>query len=94
MVAFGCFTFIVLSYAHIFTIVLRISSEQRQHRAFSTCLPHLVVVSLYVSTGMFAYLKPPFISSKSLNLVVAVLYSVVPPTLNPFIYSLRNQELK
>ncbi|XP_052635512.1 olfactory receptor 14A16-like [Harpia harpyja] len=92
--AVGCFTFIVLSYGQIFRAVLRIPSEQGQHKAFSTCLPHLAVVSLFVSTAMFAYLKPPSISSSSLNLLVAVLYSVVPPALNPLIYSMRNHEIK
>nr|XP_025977383.1 olfactory receptor 14J1-like [Dromaius novaehollandiae] len=92
--AFGCFVFIVLSYVQIFTAVLRIPSEQGRHKAFSMCLPHLVVVSLFVSTVMFASLKPPSISSPALDLVVAVLYSVVPPAVNPLIYSMRNKELK
>ncbi|XP_054043238.1 olfactory receptor 14J1-like, partial [Rissa tridactyla] len=91
---FGCFVFIVLSYVQIFRAVLRIPSEQGRHKAFSTCLPHLSVVSLFLSTAMFAYLKPPSISSPVLDLVVAVLYSVLPPALNPLIYSMRNQELK
>ncbi|XP_032533088.1 olfactory receptor 14A16-like [Chiroxiphia lanceolata] len=91
---FACFVFIVFSYVQIFRAVLRVPSQQGRHKAFSTCLPHLAVVSLFVSTGPFAYLKPPSISSPSLDLVVSVLYSVVPPALNPFIYSLRNQELK
>uniref|UniRef100_A0A8B9ZBL3 Olfactory receptor n=1 Tax=Buteo japonicus TaxID=224669 RepID=A0A8B9ZBL3_9AVES len=91
---FGCFVFIVLSYVQIFMVVLRIPSEQGRHKAFSMCLPHLAVVSLFVSTGMFACLKPPSISSPSLDLVVAFLYSVVPPAVNPLIYSMRNQELK
>ncbi|XP_040434006.1 olfactory receptor 14C36-like [Falco naumanni] len=90
----GCFIFIVLSYVQIFRAVLRIPSEQGRHKAFSTCLPHLAVVSLFLSTAMFAHLKPPSISSPSLDLVVAVLYSVVPPALNPLIYSMRNHELK
>ncbi|KAM6032980.1 olfactory receptor 14C36-like [Theristicus caerulescens] len=93
-VDFGCFVFIVVSYVQIFRAVLRIPSEQGRHKAFSTCLPHLAVVSLFVSTAMFAYLKPPSTSSPSLDLVVAVLYSVVPPAVNPLIYSMRNQELK
>ncbi|KAM6364688.1 olfactory receptor 14A16-like [Pluvialis apricaria] len=80
--------------AQIFRAVLRIPSEQGQHKAFSTCLPHLAVLSLFLSTGMISNLKPPSISSPSLNLVVAVLYTVVPPTLNPLIYSMRNKELK
>jgi len=69
-------------------------SEQGQHKAFSTCLPHLAVVSLFVSAGFFSYLKPSSISFPSLDLVVAVLYSLVPPTLNPIIYSVRNKDIK
>ncbi|XP_068521785.1 olfactory receptor 14C36-like [Anas acuta] len=91
---FGCFVFIVLSYVEIFRAVLRMPSEQGRHKAFSTCLPHLAVVSLFVSTAVFANLKPPSISSPSLDLVVTLLYSVVPPVVNPLIYSMRNQELK
>ncbi|XP_054237668.1 olfactory receptor 14A16-like [Indicator indicator] len=92
--AFVCFILIMLSYVQIFRAVLRIPSQQGRHKAFATCLPHLVVVSLFLTTGFFAYLKPPSISSPSLDLVVSVLYSVVPPAVNPLIYSLRNQELK
>ncbi|XP_064495440.1 olfactory receptor 14J1-like [Pseudopipra pipra] len=91
---FGGFIFIVFSYVQIFRAVLRIPSQQGRHKAFSTCLPHLAVVSLFVSTAIFAYLKPPSISSPSLDLALSVLYSVVSPALNPFIYSLRNQELR
>ncbi|KAM6033387.1 olfactory receptor 14I1-like [Chlamydotis macqueenii] len=80
--------------AQIFRAVLRIPSEQGRHKAFSTCLPHLAVVSLFISTGTFAYLEPPSISSSLLDLVVSFLYSVVPPAVNPLIYSMRNQELK
>ncbi|KFP55746.1 Putative olfactory receptor 14L1, partial [Cathartes aura] len=82
------------SYVQIFRAVLRIPSEQGRHKAFSTCLCHPAVVSLFVSTGTFAYLKPPSISSPLLDVVVAVLYLVVPPAVNPLIYSKRNQELK
>ncbi|XP_032532920.1 olfactory receptor 14J1-like [Chiroxiphia lanceolata] len=92
--ALGCFVFIVFSYVQIFRAVLRIPSQQGRHKAFSTCLPHLAVVSLFLSTGTFAYLKPPSISSLTLDLALSVLYSVVSPALNPLIYSLRNQELK
>ncbi|KFP12754.1 Olfactory receptor 14J1, partial [Egretta garzetta] len=93
-IEFGCFIFTVLSYVRIFRAVLRIPSQQGWYKVFSTCLPHLAVVSLVIGTGLFAYLKSPSISSPSLDLVVAVLYSVVPPTLNPVMYSMRNQELK
>ncbi|NXE85086.1 O14AG protein, partial [Cochlearius cochlearius] len=89
-VGFGCFVFVVLSYVQIFRVVLRIPSEQGRHKAFSMCLPHLAVVSLFLSTAVFAHLKPRSISSPSLDVVVAVLYSVFPPSVNPLIYSMRN----
>ncbi|KAF1558150.1 Olfactory receptor 14A16, partial [Eudyptula albosignata] len=92
--ALGCFVFIMVSYVQILRAVLRIPSEQGRHKAFSTCLPHLAVVSLFLSTGMFAHLKPRSISSPSLDLMVSFLYSVIPPAVNPLIYSMRNQELK
>uniref|UniRef100_A0A8U7NLB5 Uncharacterized protein n=1 Tax=Corvus moneduloides TaxID=1196302 RepID=A0A8U7NLB5_CORMO len=91
---FGCFVFMLFSYVQISRAVLRIPSEQGRHKAFSMCLPHLAVLSLFLSTGFFAYLKPPSISSSSLDVALSVLYSVVPPALNPLIYSLRNQELR
>ncbi|XP_072705464.1 olfactory receptor 14J1-like [Ciconia boyciana] len=91
---FRCFVFILVSYLQIFRAVLRIPSEQEWHKAFATCLPHLAVASLYISTAMFAHLKPPSISTPSLDLVVSFLYSVVPPAVNPLIYSMRNKELK
>ena len=53
--ASGCFVFILFSYVQIFRAVLRMPSEQGWHKAFSTCLPHLAVVSLFVTTCMFAY---------------------------------------
>ncbi|XP_064360086.1 olfactory receptor 14A16-like [Dromaius novaehollandiae] len=91
---FGCFIFIVLSYVQIFTAVLRIPSEQGQHKAFSMCLPHLAVVSLFLSTVMFAYLKPPSLSSPSLDLVAAVLYSVVPPHLEYCLLHVTNKAVE
>ncbi|XP_067173211.1 olfactory receptor 14C36-like, partial [Apteryx mantelli] len=90
----GCFVFIVLSYVQIFSAVLRIPSEQGRHKAFSMCLPHLAVVSLFLSTIMYASMKPPSLFSPAVDLVVAVLYTVVPPAVNPLIYSMRNKELK
>ncbi|XP_063037827.1 olfactory receptor 14J1-like, partial [Melospiza melodia melodia] len=81
---FGCFVFIDFSYVQIFRAVLRIPSEQGRHKAFPTCLPHLAVLSLLISTGTFAHLKPPSISSPSLDLTLSVLYSVVSPALTPW----------
>ncbi|XP_040510551.1 olfactory receptor 14A16-like, partial [Gallus gallus] len=94
LVLFGCFAFILFSYVQIFRAVLRMPSEQGRHKAFSMCLPHLAVLSLFLSTAFFAGLRPLSLSSQVLDLTMAVLYSVVPPTLNPLIYSMRNQEIK
>ncbi|XP_059587805.1 olfactory receptor 14C36-like [Alligator mississippiensis] len=90
---FFCFILIVASYIQIFSAVLRISSEQGRHKAFSTCLPHLIVVSLFVFSSTFAYFKPTSQSPLVLDLIAAAIYSVVPPMMNPIIYSMRNKEI-
>uniref|UniRef100_K7FFF6 Olfactory receptor n=1 Tax=Pelodiscus sinensis TaxID=13735 RepID=K7FFF6_PELSI len=94
VLAFTCFVLIIVSYVQIFRAVLRIPSEQGRHKAFSTCLPHLAVVSLFLSTASFTYLKPTSSAPSGLDLAVGVLYAVVPPVMNPVLYSLRNRELK
>ncbi|ELW64399.1 olfactory receptor 14A16 [Tupaia chinensis] len=91
---FGCFMLIALSYVHIFSTVLRMSSREGRSKAFSTCLPHLLVVTLFLSSGFFAYLRPLPQSPSPLDLLVSVFYTVVPPTMNPLIYSLRNKDMK
>ncbi|KAM7150548.1 olfactory receptor 14J1-like [Macrochelys suwanniensis] len=90
----NCFVFIIVSYVLIFKTVLRIPSDQGQHKAFSTCLPHLTVVSLLVGTSLFAHLKPTSTSTSGLDLMMGVLYSLLPPVMNPIIYSMRNKEIK
>ncbi|XP_067390185.1 olfactory receptor 14A16-like [Emydura macquarii macquarii] len=90
----SCFILIIVSYVQIISTVLRIPSEQGRHKAFSTCLPHLTVLSLLVCTAWFAYLKPLSSTTSWLDLVVAVFYSVLPPVMNPIIYSMRNKEIK
>ncbi|XP_059587604.1 olfactory receptor 14A16-like, partial [Alligator mississippiensis] len=75
----GCIVFIFVSYIQIFTTVLRIPSEQGRHKAVSTCLPHLIVVTLLVSTALIAHVKPTSGSPSALDLVVSVLYSMIPP---------------
>ncbi|KAM7149992.1 olfactory receptor 14C36-like [Macrochelys suwanniensis] len=90
----NCFVFIIVSYVLIFKAVLRIPSEQGRCKAFSTCLPHLTVVSLLVGTSFFAYLKPTSSSATILDLMMGVFYALVPPVMNPIIYSMRNKETK
>ncbi|KAM9120660.1 olfactory receptor 14A16-like [Pangshura tecta] len=90
----NCFVFIIVSYVQIFKAVLRIPSEQGRGKAFSTCLPHLTVVSLFLCTGFFEYMKPTSSSATNMDLMTGVLYSLVPPIMNPIIYSMRNKEIK
>ncbi|XP_054849836.1 olfactory receptor 14A16-like [Eublepharis macularius] len=90
----GCFIFIIVTYIQIFGTVLRIPSVQGQKKALSTCLPHLAVVSLLVFSGIFAYVRPRTHSSSELNVLFAIIYVILPPLLNPFIYSMRNKEIK
>jgi olfactory receptor len=92
--AFACFISIALSYIHVFSTVLRIPSAEGRSKVFSTCLPHLAVVSFFLSTGMDTYLKPTSYSPTALDLILSIFYTVIPPTLNPIIYSLRNESLK
>nr|XP_056720408.1 olfactory receptor 14A16-like [Euleptes europaea] len=94
IIVLGCFIFIVLTYMEIVATVLRIPSVKGRKKALSTCLPHLTVVSLLVFTGMFAYVRPPASTSSDLDIVFAVIYAILPPLLNPFIYSMRNKEIK
>ncbi|XP_037679131.1 olfactory receptor 14K1-like [Choloepus didactylus] len=91
---FFCLLAIVFSYVYIFNTVLSIPSVQGCSKAFSTCLPHLIVVTTFLLTGTVAYLKPVPDSPTFLHLLISVLYSVVPPTLNHIIYTLRNKEIK
>ncbi|XP_038598936.1 olfactory receptor 14A16-like [Tachyglossus aculeatus] len=90
----GCFVSILVSYVHIFLAVLKMPATEGRTKAFSTCLPHLAVVSLYIFTGSFPHLKPSSSSPSMLDLLVSVFYTVLPPTLNPLIYSLRNMDMK
>nr|XP_020634465.1 olfactory receptor 14A16-like [Pogona vitticeps] len=90
----GCFIFIIVTYAHIFSAVLKIPSMQGRKKAFSTCLPHLIVVFIFLSTGCPVYIKPSSNSPLYLDVALTILYSMVPPLMNPIIYSMRNKEIK
>ncbi|XP_044279515.1 olfactory receptor 14A16-like [Varanus komodoensis] len=94
IIELGCFVFIVVTYVLIFITVLRIPSVQGRQKAFSTCIPHLTVFSLFIFTGWFAYLRPPSDNPSELDLALTVVYTFVPPMLNPVIYSMRNKEIK
>ncbi|XP_010856649.1 PREDICTED: olfactory receptor 7C2-like [Bison bison bison] len=83
---------ILFSYSQIFSSILRISSARGKYKAFSTCGSHLFVFSLFHSTGLGVYLSSAVTSSSRTILVASVMYTVVTPMLNPFIYSLRNRD--
>uniref|UniRef100_A0A452TRR1 Olfactory receptor 1A1-like n=1 Tax=Ursus maritimus TaxID=29073 RepID=A0A452TRR1_URSMA len=84
---------IIFSYVRVFSTVLRVPSTKGVLKAFSTCGSHLTVVSLYYGTVMGMYFRP--LSSYSLkDAVITVMYMAVTPMLNPFIYSLRNRDMK
>ncbi|XP_038597643.1 putative olfactory receptor 14L1 [Tachyglossus aculeatus] len=93
---FGFISFmsIIISYIYIVSTVLTFPSTESHSKAFSTCLPHFAVITCFLSSGACAYLKSPSDSSSALDLMVSVFYTVVPRTLNPLIYSLRNREMK
>uniref|UniRef100_A0A672V415 Olfactory receptor n=1 Tax=Strigops habroptila TaxID=2489341 RepID=A0A672V415_STRHB len=86
---------IITSYVYILLSILRIRSAAGRHKAFSTCTcaSHLIAVALFFGSAFFMYLQPPS-SHRSLDKVASIFYAVVIPMLNPFIYSLRNKEVK
>ncbi|KAM3821159.1 olfactory receptor 14C36-like [Vipera latastei] len=92
--ASGCFVFVVVTYVEIFLAVLRIPSVQGRKKAFSTCLPHLIVFSIFLFTGCFAYLRPISEKPSHPDFAITVMYSIIPPMMNPLIYSLRNNDIK
>ncbi|XP_066468814.1 olfactory receptor 1F1-like [Tiliqua scincoides] len=88
------FLLIVISYVCIFYAVLRVPSAAGKLKAFSTCGSHLTVVILFYSTLIWVYFQPPSRNAGRKDTVAAIMYTVVTPMLNPFIYTLRNNEIK
>ncbi|XP_044305932.1 olfactory receptor 6-like [Varanus komodoensis] len=82
------------SYGCILCMVASISSTKGKHKAFYTCASHLAVFSMFYVTTIFMYARPKAIGNFDLNKLVAILYAVVAPCLNPIIYSLRNREVR
>ncbi|XP_055460352.1 olfactory receptor 1361 [Psammomys obesus] len=88
------FVFILISYIHIACAVLRVSSPRGRWKAFSTCGSHLAVVCLFYGAIIAVYFSPSSAHSSERDPAATVLYTVVTPLPNPFIYSLRNRDLK
>ncbi|KAM6451706.1 olfactory receptor 14A16-like [Liasis olivaceus] len=93
-IGFGCFVFVIVTYVKIFSAVLRIPSVQGRKKVFSTCLPHLIVFSIFIFTACFAYLRPISDSPSHLDFIITIMYSIIPPMMNPLIYSMRNKKIK
>ncbi|XP_025029396.1 olfactory receptor 14A16-like [Python bivittatus] len=89
-----CIGLLFASYGYIFSAVLKIPSVQARYKAFSMCTPHLTVFSLFVITATFSYMIPKTLSTPIVDLVSACLYTLLPPVLNPIIYSLRNKDIQ
>ncbi|XP_004781468.1 olfactory receptor-like protein OLF4 [Mustela nigripes] len=90
----GPFSGILYSYSKIVSSICGISSAQGKYKAFSTCASHLSVVSLFYCTMLGVYLSSAATQSSHASAVASVMYTVVTPMLNPFIYSLRNKDVK
>lgn len=94
LVIFTPFCLILVSYACIISSILKISSAEGRCKTFSTCFSHLIVVTLYYGSGTLIYLQPKSSNSQDTKKIIALFYTVIIPTLNPLIYSLRNKEVK
>ncbi|XP_004919816.1 olfactory receptor 1G1-like [Xenopus tropicalis] len=94
LLAMSPFIFVVISYFHILKTILNINSSSRRYQAFSTCSSHLTSVGLYFGAIFFTYFYPSSSGSESEERPLSVVYSILTPLLNPFIYSLRNQQVK
>ncbi|XP_054848977.1 olfactory receptor 10C1-like [Eublepharis macularius] len=88
------FIFILVSYFHIITTILKMRSAKSRHKTFSTCSSHLIVVTLFYGTALFMYTRPKSSYSLGTDKWLSLFYSVITPILNPIIYSLRNKEVK
>ncbi|XP_058415182.1 olfactory receptor 6C2-like [Diceros bicornis minor] len=85
---------IVLSYIYILRTILRLPSVQQRKKAFSTCSSHMIVVSITYGSCIFTYIKPSAKDEVAINKAVSLLTTSVAPLLNPFIYTLRNKQVK
>uniref|UniRef100_G3UDV9 Olfactory receptor n=2 Tax=Loxodonta africana TaxID=9785 RepID=G3UDV9_LOXAF len=85
---------IIFSYTQIVSSILRMPSAGGMYKAFSTCGSHFSVLSLFYGTGFGSYISAAFTQSSRKTAVASVMYTVVTPMMNPFIYSLRNRDMK
>ncbi|OWK16746.1 hypothetical protein Celaphus_00011749, partial [Cervus elaphus hippelaphus] len=84
---------VVMSYTYIIRPILRLPSAKQRKKAFSTCSPHIIVVSTTYGTCIFVYIKPHAKEAVAMNKGVSMLRTSVAPIMNPFIYTLRNKQV-
>ncbi|XP_006894073.1 PREDICTED: olfactory receptor 5A2-like [Elephantulus edwardii] len=94
LVILSSFLLTMSSYGHIVLTIIRLSSREARKKTFSTCASHLTVVAIYYGTIIFAYVRSPASYNFNMGKVVSVFYCVVTPLINPFIYTLRNKDVK
>ncbi|XP_049620985.1 putative olfactory receptor 2B8 [Suncus etruscus] len=94
IVLLGPVSLILFSYGRIVRAILRIKSAAGQRKAFGTCGSHLIVVSLFYGTAIYAYLQPSNNFSQDRVKFTSLFYGVVTPMMNPLIYTLRNKDVK
>ncbi|XP_075131934.1 olfactory receptor 5D18-like [Leptodactylus fuscus] len=82
------------SYVSIFITILKLTTREGRQKAYSTCISHMIAVTLLYSTVLYVYLTPKSPSSRDNVNMATVFYTVVLPMLNPLIYSLRNKDIK
>jgi olfactory receptor len=85
---------IIFSYTKIVSSIFKIPSTRGRYKAFSICGSHLSVVSLFYGIGFGVYMVPSVTDTSTKNVVASMMYTVVSPMLNPFIYSLKNEDMK
>ncbi|XP_018427110.1 PREDICTED: olfactory receptor 6N1-like [Nanorana parkeri] len=94
LIILSSFSLIVISYIKIIIAILKISSHGGRKKTFSTCASHFAVVNIFFLPIMFMYIRPTASYSSDVDSLVAMLYTVLTPMMNPIIYSLRNKDIK
>ncbi|NXV92576.1 O13G1 protein, partial [Calonectris borealis] len=90
----GNFLLVIISYCLIIITILKIQGSAGKWKAFSTCSSHLTIVGLFYSTIIYTYIQPNSTSLEKKNKAASIMYTLVTPTLNPLVYSLRNKVIK
>ncbi|KAM9253387.1 LOW QUALITY PROTEIN: olfactory receptor 14C36-like [Dugong dugon] len=85
--------FIIRTYIHIFSTVVKFSSGEDREKDFATCIPHILVMSVFLSSSFYVYLRSSGISATIQDMVLSVFYSIIPPLFYLIIYSLRNEQI-